>query len=148
MRTGPSSASDNEVVTDNARPPSGRNLAARSVPRSALAGGSVRRVGAWTVGLSRGEAFAVDSRCRHQLADLSKGSVDADGCLVCPWHGARYDVRDGRMVEGPRGFFGYHGPSRGYRELVRAYARFLPLLRRPASVQGDHVVVDTGASTS
>lgn len=118
---------------------------AASVPLTALAGGAVRRVGAWTVGLSRDEPFAVDSRCRHQLADLSKGSVDADGCLVCPWHGARYDVRDGRMVQGPRGFFGYHGPSRGYRELVKGYARFLPLLRRATSVQGDRVVVDTGS---
>ncbi|VXB28645.1 Rieske (2Fe-2S) protein [Nocardioides sp. AX2bis] len=119
-----------------------------SVPLSALAGGAVRRVGAWTVGLSRDEPFAVDSRCRHQLADLSKGSVDADGCLVCPWHGARYDVRDGRMVQGPRGFFGYHGPSRGYRDLVKAYARFLPLRRRPTSVRGDRVSVGTDSADS
>ncbi len=115
---------------------------ATSVPRAALAGGAVRRVGPWTVGLSREEPFAVDSRCRHQLADLSRGTVDADGCLVCPWHGARYDVRDGRMVQGPRGFFGYHGPSRGYRDVVKAYARFLPLRRRATSVRGDQVVVD------
>ncbi len=135
-------------MTDDARRPPAPASAATSVLRSALTGGALQRVGAWTVGLSRGEPFAVDSRCRHQLADLSKGSVDADGCLVCPWHGARYDVRDGRMVKGPRGFFGYHGPSRGYRELVRAYARLLPLRRRPASVQGDRVVVDLDGSSS
>lgn len=119
-----------------------------STPLSSLAGGAVRRVGAWTVGLSREEPFAVGSRCRHQLADLSQGSVGPDGCLVCPWHGARYDVRDGRMVQGPSGFFGYHGPSRGYRGIVKAYARFLPLRRRPVAVRGDRVVLGDDRSTS
>lgn len=37
-------------------------------------------------------------RCRHQLADLAHGSLDADGCLVCPWHGSRYDVRNAVAV--------------------------------------------------
>ncbi len=120
----------------------------RSVPVAALAGGAVRRVGPWTVGLSRQAPFAVGSRCRHQLADLSNGSVDKDGCLVCPWHGARYDVSNGRMVQGPRGFFGYHGPSRGYREIVRAYARFLPLRRRTATLRGDRVVLGSDGSDS
>ncbi len=144
MRTPPLPHRDTRVVTDSDRPPSD----ATSVPLAALMGGAVRRVGAWTVGLSRDEPFAVDSRCRHQLADLSKGSVDADGCLVCPWHGARYDVRDGRMVQGPRGFFSYHGPSRGYREVVKGYARLLPLRRRAATVRGDRVVVDLDEGTS
>ena len=40
-------------------------------------------------------------RCRHQLADLSEGTVDAEGCLVCPWHQSRYDVRTGEMVVRP-----------------------------------------------
>ena len=87
----------------------------------------VRRLGGWAVGRSRGEDFAVSRRCRHQLGDLSRGRVDADGCLVCPWHGARYDVRDGRMVDGPRGLLFYHGPTPGYSALVRAYARILRL---------------------
>ena len=76
-----------------------------------LPAGAVRRSGDWAVG-NRGTAadgnpyFAVSRRCRHQLADLSEGSIDADGCLVCPWHQSRYDVRTGEMVEGPRGFLG------------------------------------------
>lgn len=74
-----------------------------------------------------GEPFAVSRRCRHQLADLAKGSLDADGCLVCPWHGSRYDVRDGRMVSGPRGFLGYHGPTPGYTQVVLSYGRVLRL---------------------
>jgi len=100
-------------------------------PRAAgapvAASGALTRVGRWAVGTSNGTDFAVSRVCRHQLGDLSKGTVDADGCLVCPWHQARYDVTDGRMVSGPRGFLGYHGPTPGYTQLIRAYARILRL---------------------
>lgn len=85
------------------------------------------RAGRWAVGTSQGEDFAVSRRCRHQLADLSRGTVDADGCLVCPWHQSRYDVRSGRMVAGPRGIFGYHGPTPGYSRVVLAVGRALRL---------------------
>src|SRR3954465_9277217 len=89
--------------------------------------GGVTQVGEWAVGRSRGEVFAVSRRCRHQLADLARGSVDADGCLVCPWHPSRYDVRTGEMVSGPTGFPGYHGPTPGYTQAVLAYGRHLRL---------------------
>ena len=107
-----------------------------------LPSGSVRRAGPWAVGNRDGEPFAVSRRCRHQLADLSGGSIDADGCLVCPWHQSRYDVATGEMVEGPHGFLGYHGPTPGYTQLVRSYARVLRL--RVASVvrRGAYVVIE------
>ncbi|HKG49851.1 MAG TPA: Rieske (2Fe-2S) protein [Actinomycetales bacterium] len=98
-----------------------------SMPESDLVEGRVRRLGDWAVGRSRGADFAVSRRCRHQLADLSEGSVDAEGCLVCPWHQSRYDVRTGAMVAGPRGFLGYHGPTPGYTQLVLTYGRWLRL---------------------
>ena len=98
-----------------------------SLPESELAEGRVRRLGSWAVGRSRGADFAVSPRCRHQLADLSKGTIDADGCLVCPWHQSRYDVRTGEMVTGPRGFLAYQGPTPGYSQLVLAYGRKLRL---------------------
>ena len=104
--------------------------------------GAVRRVGDWAVGNRDGRYFAVSRRCRHQLADLSEGTVDADGCLVCPWHQARYDVRTGEMTEGPRGFLGYHGPTPGYTQFVRAYARVLRLRVRRALRRGDDVVLE------
>jgi nitrite reductase/ring-hydroxylating ferredoxin subunit len=87
----------------------------------------VRRVGDWAVGNAGGSDFAVSRRCRHQLADLSRGSVDEQGCLVCPWHGSQYDVRTGEMVQGPHGFLAWHGPTPGYTQLVRAYGRLLRL---------------------
>ena len=97
------------------------------IPSRELPPGTVRRVGRWAVGNRDGELFAVSPRCRHQLADMSKGTIDADGCLVCPWHQSRYDVRTGAMVSGPKGFLGYHGPTPGYTQFVRAYGRYLKL---------------------
>jgi nitrite reductase/ring-hydroxylating ferredoxin subunit len=69
----------------------------------------VRPGGSWAVGTSDGDDFAVSRRYRHQLADLSKATVDTDGCLVCPWHSSRYDVRTGAMVDGPQGFLSTAG---------------------------------------
>ena len=102
---------------------------------------SVTKVGPWTVGNAGGEVFAVSSRCRHQLADLSKGAVDADGCLVCPWHQSRYDVRTGAMVSGPRGFLFYRGPTPTYGKLVLAYGRRLRLRIGKVIRRGDEVEI-------
>src|SRR6202521_3605365 len=57
------------------------------------------------VGLSGGEPFAVSNRCRHLFASLGEGRVTEDGCLQCPWHAARYNVRTGAMTRGPQGAF-------------------------------------------
>ena len=95
--------------------------------------GAVHREGPWAVGVAQGNDFAVSRRCRHQLADLSRGHVDSDGCLVCPWHGSRYDVTTGAMTRGPRGFLGWHGPTPGYTQLILAVGRTLRLrVRRPS----------------
>ncbi|HVA09283.1 MAG TPA: Rieske (2Fe-2S) protein [Acidimicrobiales bacterium] len=67
--------------------------------------GVVRGAGSYAVGNANGELFAVTRRCRHLRADLANGSIDDEGCLVCPWHGAKYDVSSGRMTLGPQGAF-------------------------------------------
>lgn len=117
-----------------------------SVPADQLPPGSVRRADAWAVGNRNGELFAVSRRCRHQLGDLSEGTIDADGCLVCPWHRARYDVTTGAMVEGPRGFLAYHGPTPGYSQLVLAYSWVLRLRVARAVRRGAEVVVERARS--
>jgi nitrite reductase/ring-hydroxylating ferredoxin subunit len=61
--------------------------------------------GALAVGLSEGKPFAVSNRCRHLLGPLGNGHVTDEGCLECPWHGARYNVSTGAMVRGPQGAF-------------------------------------------
>ena len=114
-----------------------------SVPTRSLPPGSVGRAGPWTMVHKRdGEVRAVSSRCRHQLADLSEGSLDRDGCLVCPWHGSRYDLDSGAMVAGPKGFLWYRGKTPGYTQLVKAYGRFLKLRRRSVATRGETYVVE------
>ena len=113
-----------------------------SVPVGSLPPGQVGRAGPWTVAHTREEQVkAVSSRCRHQLADMSKGSLDKDGCLVCPWHGSKYDLDSGAMVSGPKGILWYRGRTPGYTQLVKAYGRFLKLRRRKVVQQGDRYVV-------
>src|SRR3978361_1949876 len=110
-------------------------------PARDLPPGAVRRAGSFAVGNRDGDLFAVSRRCRHQLGDMSKGSIDADGCLVCPWHQSRYDVTTGEMVSGPRGFLGYHGPTPGYSGLVRRFGQVVRLRVRRAVRRGDDIVV-------
>jgi nitrite reductase/ring-hydroxylating ferredoxin subunit len=88
--------------------------------------GVVRGVGRYAVGNADGELFAVTRRCRHLGADLGNGSIDEQGCLVCPWHGAAYDVATGRMTRGPQGVFAkIPGLDAGYLLLTKV----LPLGR-------------------
>jgi len=74
-------------------------------PASDLPPGAVRGAGRFAVGNDGGDRFAVTRRCRHLLADLARGTIDDEGCLVCPWHGSRYDTDTGRMVSGPQGIY-------------------------------------------
>ena len=113
-----------------------------SIPAASVPEGAVGRAGAWTVANRGGDLRAVSSRCRHQLADLSDGSLDRDGCLVCPWHGSRYDLDSGEMVSGPKGFLLYVGRTPGYTQLVKAYGRVLRLRRRAVRREGDELVVE------
>ncbi|HEX4866839.1 MAG TPA: Rieske (2Fe-2S) protein [Acidimicrobiales bacterium] len=95
-------------------------------PAAELVPGALRGAGRYAVGKAGGELFAVTRRCRHLGADLADGSIDADGCLVCPWHGARYDVTTGRMTRGPKGVFArIPGLDAAYRLMTRV----LPLGR-------------------
>ena len=49
----------------------------------------------------RERVYAVADRCPHRDFALSGGDIVAPCILECPWHGARFDIRDGRVVEGP-----------------------------------------------
>lgn len=95
-------------------------------PVSELSPGTVKGAGRYAVGNAGGDLFAVTRRCRHLLADLAGGRIDKNGCLVCPRHGSRYDVRTGRMVRGPQGIYAkIPGLGAAYRILTRV----LPLGR-------------------
>ncbi|MEX0663188.1 MAG: Rieske 2Fe-2S domain-containing protein [Acidimicrobiia bacterium] len=107
-------------------------------PAAQLPPGSVKGVGRYAVGNAGGERFAVTRRCRHLRADLAGGSIDAQGCLVCPWHGARYDVKTGRMVEGPGGVFA-KVPGLGW--AYKLATKVVPLGRGEVSERGGDVYV-------
>lgn len=49
---------------------------------------------------SGGEFFVTDNVCTHQYAVLSDGYVE-DGCVECPLHQARFDLRTGAALCAP-----------------------------------------------
>lgn len=105
-------------------------------PASELSPRTVRGAGRYAVGNTGEELFAVTRRCRHLYADLARGRIDKNGCLVCPWHGSKYDVSTGRMVRGPQGFF---AKIPGLGAAYMALTRVLPL-RRGRIVERDGIV--------
>ncbi len=64
-------------------------------PRRAHAGGTpvllVRR---------NGRIHALAETCAHLGGPLAEGRL-VDGSVVCPWHGSRFDLEDGRVLDGP-----------------------------------------------
>lgn len=108
-------------------------------PTGDLPPGSVTGAGRYAVGNADGELFAVTRRCRHLYADLAGGSIDEDGCLVCPWHGAKYDVDTGRMVRGPQGIFAKI-PGLGF--AFKTLTKVLPLGRGTVSERDGTLYVD------
>ncbi|KRE81602.1 Rieske (2Fe-2S) protein [Arthrobacter sp. Soil763] len=44
--------------------------------------------------------LAVDSVCSHMGGPLEQGEIDG-GCVVCPWHGSTFRLKDGSVVRGP-----------------------------------------------
>ena len=47
-----------------------------------------------------GELYALDDLCPHADASLAFGPVK-EGCLICPWHYAEFDLKTGDVRSGP-----------------------------------------------
>jgi nitrite reductase/ring-hydroxylating ferredoxin subunit len=106
------------------------SLPAADVPR-----GRVAAIDDFAVG-NNGDYFAVSRRCRHLGADLAEGSIDVDGCLVCPWHQAKYDVDTGLMTRGPQGIF---AKIPGLGSAFMILTRIRPLSRRKVQRRNDRL---------
>lgn len=68
-----------------------------------------------------GNYFAIDDTCTHAGGSLSEGPVEGT-VVVCPWHGASFDLKSGQVVDAPA------------TEAVRTYQ---------VMVDGDDVKVET-----
>ena len=51
------------------------------------------------------DVHVLTDRCSHLAGPLHQGRIvtddDADACVICPWHGSTFRVRDGAVVHGP-----------------------------------------------
>jgi nitrite reductase/ring-hydroxylating ferredoxin subunit/uncharacterized membrane protein len=69
--------------------------------------GAMRRVqaGAAAVLVVRqsGRLLGIGAVCSHAGGPLDEGEL-ADGCVTCPWHGSRFRLSDGGVVDGPATF--------------------------------------------
>ena len=72
--------------------------ARRAAPAPAAdASGSEAASCAWSS--SRGSCSHTRRECPHRLGPLADAPI-VDGCVRCPWHGYRFDVRSGRSADG------------------------------------------------
>jgi uncharacterized membrane protein/nitrite reductase/ring-hydroxylating ferredoxin subunit len=71
---------------------------------SRLAEGQTLRIEAngYVLALARidGEFYAFQEFCTHRFGPLSEGAL-ADGQVQCPWHRSCFDVRTGKVTQGP-----------------------------------------------
>jgi len=47
--------------------------------------------------------YALRDTCTHLGGPLSEGKIDGDG-IRCPWHGSRFCLKDGHVLDGPAVF--------------------------------------------
>jgi len=70
-------------------------------PETDIAEGTmvVHGLNGWQVLVARteGKLMALNDRCTHQAARLSTGRIRR-GAIMCPLHGARFDLADGRCI--------------------------------------------------
>ncbi len=59
------------------------------------------KIGEWSVFIARTDdgLFAINDCCSHQASHLSAGKVRR-GAIMCPLHGARFELANGKCVGG------------------------------------------------
>lgn len=87
-----------ELIGVIEQPEKGTPVEVSAVSLQDLAPGTARhiKIGRSDIAVVRvdDEIYALSNVCRHAFAPLSEGYLDGH-VLICPWHGWRYDVRDG-----------------------------------------------------
>src|SRR5918992_4560642 len=67
-----------------------------------------------------GKFYALNDRCGHMNALLSMGNVSNDNIVTCPFHGARFDVTNGKKVKEP-----VLSPSQEMEPLPKSWQKYL-----------------------
>ena len=49
-----------------------------------------------------GTFYAIDNTCTHRGGPLGKGELNGDS-VTCPWHGANFNVKTGKVLSQPAG---------------------------------------------
>ncbi len=49
-----------------------------------------------------GTYYAIDNTCTHKGGPLGEGELNGD-TVTCPWHGAHFDVKTGKVLKKPAG---------------------------------------------
>jgi nitrite reductase/ring-hydroxylating ferredoxin subunit len=60
-----------------------------------------------------GRVCAIAANCNHMGGPLEEGTREGD-TVVCPWHASRFDLCNGKALNGPAVF-----PQSGYETRVR-----------------------------
>jgi nitrite reductase/ring-hydroxylating ferredoxin subunit len=47
-----------------------------------------------------GQIYCLQARCTHAGAPLVEGELN-DDVLQCPWHGSRFNIKNGLVIRGP-----------------------------------------------
>jgi 3-phenylpropionate/trans-cinnamate dioxygenase ferredoxin subunit len=76
-----------------------------------------------------GKYYAMNNKCTHMGGDLSKGTLQGI-ILTCPRHGSRFDITNGKALQGPK-----FGPIKLKTSDARTYQ---------AQVDGNAIMVDIG----
>ena len=48
--------------------------------------------------------FAIGEKCAHLRGPLSEGRIEDGNSVRCPWHGSRFSLEDGSVIDGPATF--------------------------------------------
>ena len=69
---------------------------------AALPGGKLVEAGGGSIAVFHvdGSYYAIDNTCTHRGGPLSEGALAGEE-VICPWHGAHFNVKTGEVVAGP-----------------------------------------------
>ena len=95
-------------VNRNAFEPGGPDEFIAVLPENELPEGGMRRVEADGAGIlltrsGDGRICAIAATCSHFSGPLEEGVREGDA-VVCPWHGSRFDLCSGQVLDGPAVF--------------------------------------------